>query len=158
MDRDAHYAREDWQRLGDALAARRGQLGFGFRRRAEFSRDSGLSDKTIGRYEKGLSPSTTIPPSTAALLEHLYQWEPGSVGAVLSGGDPVPLPGTAGAPQPVSRRRFDDPDLQVIWDTDLPDHVKLGAVAGARAAKEAAGNPSVSAFPALRRADEDAGA
>ncbi len=89
------YSVDAWQRLGRLLERRRGELGFGFRQRAHFARDSGgrLSLKTISRLEKGERGS--YPESTIGAVEAIYCWAPGSVEAVLRGGDPAPLPVTA---------------------------------------------------------------
>jgi hypothetical protein len=71
------------------LERRRGELGYGFRQRARFARERGsgkISVKTISRLEKGERDS--YPESTVGTVESMYQWGPGSIESVLSGGDP----------------------------------------------------------------------
>lgn len=83
------YASESWLRLGNLLERRRGELGYGFRQRARFVRERGagrISVKTISRLEKGERDS--YPESTIGTIEAMYQWSPGSVEAVLTGGEP----------------------------------------------------------------------
>lgn len=86
------YPSDSWQRLGRLLERRRGELGYGFRQRARFARDGDgrLSVKTISRLENGERAS--YPESTIGAVEALYWWAPGSVEAVLSGGEPESLP------------------------------------------------------------------
>ena len=78
----------DWTRLGRLLQERRGQLGFGFRRRKEFAAQAGLSDRTIARIESGQPTPRT--PATKARIETAYEWAAGSFDTVLAGGDPAP--------------------------------------------------------------------
>ncbi|HWF83049.1 MAG TPA: hypothetical protein VN695_20930 [Streptosporangiaceae bacterium] len=92
------YPVESWLRLGRVLERRRGELGYGFRQRDRFVRECGggrISVKTISRLEKGQRGS--YPESTIGTIEAMYKWSPGSVEAVLAGGDPnvilVPPPG-----------------------------------------------------------------
>jgi hypothetical protein len=81
------------------LERRRGELGYGFRQRTRFARERGagrISVKTISRLENGERDS--YPESTVGAVEGMYQWSPGSVAAVLAGGEPNPvlLPPSAG--------------------------------------------------------------
>ena len=95
------YPHEAWQRLGRALERRRGELGYGFRQRGRFSREQGggrISIKTISRLEKG--ERTSYPQSTVGAVETIYHWAPGSVEAVLRGGNPDPLAVTPAPPAP----------------------------------------------------------
>lgn len=83
------YQFESWLHLGRVLERRRGELGYGFRQRARFVRERGggrISVKTISRLEKGERGS--YPESTIGTIEAMYQWSPGSVEAVLTGGEP----------------------------------------------------------------------
>ncbi len=83
------YPLESWLRLGRVLERRRGELGYEFRQRARFVRERGggrISVKTISRLEKGERGS--YPESTIGTIEAMYQWSPGSVEAVLMGGEP----------------------------------------------------------------------
>jgi len=107
---DKAYPPEAWKRLGKVLEARRGQLGYGFRQRANFLADNGgppPSAKTLARLERG--ERYTYPPATVTRLEALYQYDPGSFEAVLAGGDPVPL--AAGA-RPAAVRAVPPPPPQ----------------------------------------------
>jgi hypothetical protein len=86
------YPHEAWQRLGQALERRRGELGYGFRQRGRFTRERGagtISIKTISRLEKAERHS--YPHATIGAAEAMYQWAPGSIDAVLRGGNPDPL-------------------------------------------------------------------
>jgi hypothetical protein len=86
------YPSEAWLRLGRMLERRRGELGYGFRQRARFARERGsgkISVKTISRLEKGERDS--YPESTVGTVETMYQWAPGSIESVLSGGEPNAL-------------------------------------------------------------------
>jgi hypothetical protein len=89
---DKTYPPEAWKRLGRALEARRGQLGYGFRQRGEFLADRGgppPSVKMLARLERG--ERTTYPPVTVTRLESLYEMSPGSFEAILEGGEGRPL-------------------------------------------------------------------
>lgn len=97
------YPPEAWQRLGRMLERRRGELGYGFRRRARFALDCGdgmISVKTLSRLENGERDS--YPESTIGTVEAMYQWAAGSVESVLTGGEPSPLPR---CPPPVAPSR-----------------------------------------------------
>lgn len=81
---DKAYPPEAWRRLGRALEARRGQLGYGFRQRERFLADHGgppPSVKTLARLERG--ERTAYPPGTVTRLESLYELASGSFGAFL---------------------------------------------------------------------------
>jgi hypothetical protein len=83
------YPPESWTRLGRVLERRRGELGYGYRQRARFvsARGGGnISVKTISRLEKG--ERSYYPQATIGTIEVMYQWSPGSVEAVLAGGEP----------------------------------------------------------------------
>ena len=104
MDR---YAPDAWRRLGRLLERRRGELGYGFRQRARFVRDSGgglISVKTISRLENGERDS--YPESTVGTVEAIYRWSAGSLESVLRGGDPIPLPS-----QPAARDVLTNPEV-----------------------------------------------
>jgi hypothetical protein len=98
------YPNEAWRRLGRMLERRRGELGYGFRQRARFARERGsgmISVKTISRLENGERAS--YPESTIGTVEAMYQWSPGSVERVLTGGEPNPqLPGPAPDRNPIT--------------------------------------------------------
>jgi len=101
------YPHEAWQRLGRALERRRGELGYGFRQRGRFSRERGggrISIKTISRLENG--ERSSYPQATVGAVETIYHWAPGSVEAVLRGGDPDPLAVTPVTPAAPRRNRL----------------------------------------------------
>lgn len=111
-----------WQRAGRELERRREQLGYGSRKRPEFVRDRGgaspPSVKTIGRLERG--ERDAFPASRIAQFERMYAVEPGSIEAVLAGGDLTPLPGAPGGPPaPGSARLAEEPGGQASAPLDL---------------------------------------
>lgn len=67
------------------------------------------------------------PASVAADVERLHHWAPGSVEAVLAGGDPTPLPGVPEPEPAVKRRRGVSPPFRVVEShTDASiDHAVL---------------------------------
>ncbi len=94
-----------WQRLGRALAQRRGQLGYAYRQRERFLRDRGstLSSKTIARLERGDRDDYT--PVTLATVETLYGLKPGAIEAFVGGAEdlatvstPARVPGSRNPP------------------------------------------------------------
>ena len=105
---DKTHPPDAWRRLGKALEARRGQLGYGFRQRGEFLADRGgekpPSAKMIARLERG--ERATYPDATITRLETLYDLAPGSFEAFLAGGGLEP----ARPPRPEPRAAFDDDD------------------------------------------------
>ena len=125
---DNTYPAEAWGRLGKALERRRGQLGYGYRQRGTFLRDSGvsLSDKTLARLERGERDS--YPDATVSMIERIYKVKPGSVEAFLRDGTgltPEESPGDY-------RRHFDDPRLQEIEMLDYPMVIRDGMIRVAR--------------------------
>jgi hypothetical protein len=89
---DNEYPPEAWRRLGRALEAWRGQMGYGFRQREKFLAERGgppPSLKTLARLERG--ERTFYPEGTLARLESLYGYAPGSFEAILAGGEGKPL-------------------------------------------------------------------
>lgn len=75
----------DWGRLGDAIVARRVRMGI--KTREKFAGHSGLSLRTLSDLELG--NRTSYDPSTLSRLEVALEWAPGSVDAVLEGGQPT---------------------------------------------------------------------
>lgn len=71
------------------MVSRRVQLGH--RTREAFAEASGLSHRTLSYIEK--ADERTYSASTIAQLEHALKWLPGSVEAILAGGDPTPTDG-----------------------------------------------------------------
>lgn len=80
-----------WKRLGELLVARRVDLGHP--RRLTWARDVlGLSnDRIQSDLENGRR--SNYDNATLAQVEQQYQWAPGSIRAVLGGGDPTPIGG-----------------------------------------------------------------
>lgn len=83
------YSQVAWERLGTALKERRVALGYGYRKRGDFARDTGMGGKTLQRLENG--ERSFYPAETIAQAEAAYQVEPGSFGACLRGGTLRPL-------------------------------------------------------------------
>jgi transcriptional regulator with XRE-family HTH domain len=88
---------EKWQRLARLVVHRRVQLGHASQ--TEFASASGLKIRTLNNIENARRPG--YDHSTIALLEQGLQWQPGSVEAVLAGGEPTPAPAPAVADAPV---------------------------------------------------------
>ena len=103
------------------VSQRRGQLGYGYRQRGTFLRDSGvnLSVKTIARLERG--ERDAYPDATVSMIERIYRVQPGSIEAVLRGGELTPLAQDGG-------RRYEDDRLQRIWELDFPEDVRRGMI------------------------------
>ncbi len=85
----------DWARLADRLISRSAELRYGGKRRAAFARDHGLSHtRTIDDLEN--ARRTNYEDATLADVERIYRWKPGSIKAVLAGGEPTPIPDASG--------------------------------------------------------------
>lgn len=79
---------ENWERLGQLLIERRVKLKYP--KRAAFARDKGQkTDRILAAIENG--ERQNFDRSTLALIEDLYEWQHGSIDAVLAGGLPIPL-------------------------------------------------------------------
>lgn len=96
---------DDWRRLARLARDRRGDLRL---TQGEVSASGGPSISTLRLIEGALQPSG-FRPAILRALERALQWEPGSVRAVLDGGDPTPitgddptLPGISPAPAAVT--------------------------------------------------------
>jgi hypothetical protein len=78
---------ESWRRLGELLTRRRIELGY--RSRPSFVAARGLSH---GRIVSDLETGARSNYDLAPLMEYeiAYHWQPGSIGAVLAGGEPRP--------------------------------------------------------------------
>lgn len=132
---------DPWERLGQLLINRRVELGY--KTRAAFARAHNLKhDRGISDIENHARKN--FSPSTIAAFEQQYEWEPGSIAAVLAGGDPTPRESAGGRP--------------AIGDllSEVPDVVLLAEIAKrfARAAQaEAHGAIEESDELGQRRAD-----
>jgi hypothetical protein len=109
-----------WRRLGEEVKRRRGFLGFKSRR--EFAAATDFPAKTLSDLEQ--AKRTTFTPDTLARLEAALRWEPGSVQAVLAGGDPKPaldaqLADLAVDPRSLERYGDDLELLRVVADAGL---------------------------------------
>lgn len=71
--------------LQEAMEARREYLKITWQ---DVAREGGVKADTIRAARTGTAP---IQQSTHAAIERGLQWKPGSVGAVLAGGEPTPL-------------------------------------------------------------------
>lgn len=74
---------QDWQRLARLVIHRRVELGHA--RQTGFADASGIKIRTLNNIEN--ARSTGYDPATIARLEQALHWEPGSVEAVLAGGE-----------------------------------------------------------------------
>lgn len=74
-----------WERVGEEIVRRRVDLGL--HSREAFARDSGLSPRLLSDIERGRRES--YDSATLARLERALRWLPGSVQAVLDGGNPT---------------------------------------------------------------------
>jgi hypothetical protein len=123
-------AKQDWMRLADFVISRRTELGL--RTRRDLSRVTGVNDRTIGKLELGQSVSA----ATVGAIERVLGWEPGSGRHILNGGEPT----LRDTPPPRPTTAYNDPVLQAAWESlasvDLPDEIKRGMIAFARARRE----------------------
>jgi transcriptional regulator with XRE-family HTH domain len=91
------------QRLDRLMDARRLELGLRWKRLAD---DAGISQQTMLQLRKG----HTVSDLTITRAERALEWAPGSISAILDGGDPTPL-------------REDKPEtnetITVHWDGEL---------------------------------------
>lgn len=107
---------EAWRRLADYVRSRRVEVGFRSTRQLAIAVD--ITEKTIGKLERGQPVNT----STLAAVEAALQWSPGSAAAVLAGGEPTPrraapdasVPATAGSS--TALRRILDATPQELVD------------------------------------------
>lgn len=114
-----------WRRLGAAVVGRRRSLGLS---QAELRQAGGPSTDTLRKIEGGLAAQ--CDPRTLRKLETALHWEPGSVAAVLDGGDPCPatarsraadwllsLRDVHGTFTDAERRQIERVALAAAWDT-----------------------------------------
>ena len=123
----------DWHRLGQLVTARR--VALGYRRREDLTTAfDGVSQRTLGDIETARKAG--YHRNTLATLEHALQWAPGSIQAILTGGEPTPAPASANyIPSPITQHLADaaayadthpvDPALiRVMRSPDLTDEQK----------------------------------
>ncbi|MEU8334726.1 helix-turn-helix domain-containing protein [Micromonospora tulbaghiae] len=112
------------RRLAEAVTARREQLGV---TRRQLAIHAGISPHTLNVIEAG-TPTNHRPEKTAKLEQGL-RWLPGSIGAVLGGGQPTEMPEPGREP---SAHLL--PEVRAVLDAGLPDEVEGALLAhlGAR--------------------------
>lgn len=126
-------AETDRQRLGRLVGQRRQALGLSL---SEAARQAGVNRATwTGIEQRG----TEAEDYTLARVEQVIGWKPGSVQAVLAGGEPVESP-QPGRPERVRTGPTDyiglweEEILDEIWSNpSLPEAVKEELTARARA-------------------------
>ena len=72
--------------LASAIETRRGELGLSLREVAQLA---GVTGETLRAVRKGSNEPSSL---TKSGIERALSWEPGSVTAVLDGGEPTPIP------------------------------------------------------------------
>jgi|SRR5690606_7104785 len=72
------------ERLAQAIEARRGELGLSLREVAE---RAGITGETLRAVRRGSNEPSQL---TKRGIERALRWAPGSVDAILAGGDPTP--------------------------------------------------------------------
>lgn len=77
-----------WERLGELLVQRRVELGYP--NRSEFARVLNLKHTRV-LSDLELAKRTNFDQTTLTAAEVYYEWEPGSIAAVLHGLDPKPM-------------------------------------------------------------------
>ena len=95
---------EDWRRLASYVISAR--IRAGYKDRRAFAAATGITERTLGKLEKGQH----VSPETLAAIEPVLGWKPDSARQVLRGTAPV-LADDAG-----EQRRYADPKLQAIWE------------------------------------------
>lgn len=116
---------ERWERAAKVLAARRVQLDPAYKNLTAFGRDTGVTYKTLQRAEAGTPHN--FSSGTLLELDRAYRYQPGSTEALLSGGDPTPIPEeppmvpAGGTPRPEGG----DPDQYIKGAHPLEDGEEL---------------------------------
>jgi hypothetical protein len=106
--KDVPMASPDRKRLAAFVVNRRVQVGYKDRR--QLAAAARLTDRTVGKIENGQSVSM----ASYAAIEPALEWEPGSMAAVLEGGEPI-IRGQKPRPAP-SRPEYDDPLMQQAYE------------------------------------------
>ena len=142
------------QRLADLMERRRLDLDL---RWEDVSRNGGVSLNTLFRARNG---SADILPLTGRKIDKGLRWQPGSIDAILDGGDPTPLPENGGRHRrgPATIAALDDPRIRPyaqqildegfrarnedearVWDSDqATEDERLALIAGIRWALDGA--------------------
>jgi hypothetical protein len=129
---DDGMASPDRKRLGNYVTNRRVALGYKDRRK--FAAATGLTDRTIAKIEVG----TQVSMASLVALEPALGWEPGSMQAILDGGEPI-MPGQERPARPAPKPPvYADPYYQRAWDAldglGFSDEVKSAMIRLARGA------------------------
>jgi hypothetical protein len=74
------------ERLGHQIVSRR--VALGFRNRTDFAASLQFTVRTLSDIENGVRKAS---PGTYAMLENKLGWAPGSIDAILAGGEPKEL-------------------------------------------------------------------
>ncbi len=104
-----------WQRLADRLIERRASLRPEWSDRTTFARDAGLSYRSLSDLETARRDN--YKSSWLTMVESAYQWAPGSIQAVLEGGDPSPKEAPRQETEPTSASRAWEGEL--VGPSDL---------------------------------------
>ena len=89
----------EWKRLGDLIVRRR--IDLGMKTTKALAEASGLTSRMLGDIEN--ARRTNYAAGTRAQIENALRWAPGSIGAILTGGDPTSL--SAEEVEAISRKR-----------------------------------------------------
>jgi DNA-binding XRE family transcriptional regulator len=108
----------DWQRLGDAVSARRSELG---ETRAAIAHAAGISPTTLYQLEKARQAG--FDDRTLLAVERVLGWRPGSVQRVLEGGSAV------------LQRDPDFTAIEQVWEKLAPGHRRMLRLLATEAAK-----------------------
>lgn len=137
---DGTAERQDWSRLARLVVERRNELGM---TQADVQAAGGPSQATMYLIEH--AGRTRYQARILNSLERVLRWRPGSVRAVLEGGDPTPIE-EAAAPvvtrvrveekPPAEETPYTDPYERQIWEMDLPEDERRSLIAHLRALKE----------------------
>lgn len=98
---------EDWQRLGKIARQRRISLGF---TQQDLRAEGGPSTATLRLLEGGLQSEYT--DMVLGKLETSLRWEPGSVAAILAGGEPTKTDDRPTVRTPVVREGRTDREIR----------------------------------------------
>lgn len=102
---------DDWGRLAELLVHRR--VALGYRNRTKFAEAVGApNDRIFSDMER--QRRTNFDQATRAFVEQAYQWAPGSIRAVLTGGQPVEI-----QPAPAEPADYRDKDERAIEESSM---------------------------------------
>lgn len=135
---------DDWERLAGAIRASRTRLRL---TQKELAAAAGVAHNTIKNLESGHFPYATRPRKLPDVA-HALGWTPGSVDAVLAGGDP-----TVSEPEP--QRQVRDVTLPEGMPERVREAIQGGAVVEAKVLEMPGERPGMRMVTLLMR-DEDA--